>query len=138
MSFSTARILSTTVLLAGVLAALTASAGATTSPTNFKIFDVRLTDSGVAFKQKPQLEAGEVGLFRVTNASKSKRVFAVSIRATHVLRTKGKESFYELFVSTGKVKWSSHTAKGKSFTGFLKVVPCVDSSGTSLCNGTGG
>jgi hypothetical protein len=130
--------LSATAIAAILVAAIAASAGATTSPTNYKIFDVRLTDSGVTFKPKPQLEAGEVGLFRVRNASKSKRVFAVSVRATHVLRPKAKESFYELFVATGKVKWSSHTAKGRSYTGFLTVLPCVDSSGTSLCNGTGG
>jgi hypothetical protein len=128
----------TAAVAAVVVAAVATSAAATTSPTNYKIFDVRLTDSGVAFKPKPQLEAGEVGLFRVTNASRAKRVFAVSIRATHVLSTHGKESFYELFVSTGKVKWSSHAAKGKSYTGFVKVVPCVDTSGTTLCNGTGG
>jgi arginine/ornithine N-succinyltransferase beta subunit len=138
LNASIIRRLSSTAIAAIVVAAVAASAGATTSPTNYKIFDVRLTDSGVSFKPKAQLEAGEVGLFRVRNVSKSKRVFAVSVRATHVLSPKAKESFYELFVSTGKVKWSSHTSKGRSYTGFVTVVPCVDSSGTSLCNGTGG
>jgi arginine/ornithine N-succinyltransferase beta subunit len=135
--FIAIRSLMTAAVTAVALAVAAAWAGATTSPTNYKIFDVRLTDSGVVFNKKPQLEAGEVGLFRVTNASRAKRVFAVSARATHLLGAKGKESFYEFFVSTGKVKWSSRTSKGKSYTGFITVVPCVDSAGTSLCNGTG-
>jgi hypothetical protein len=125
------------VAAAVVFAGVIASAEATTSPTNYTIFNVRLTDSGVAFSPKAQLQIGEVGLFRVTNLSKSGRVFAVSSRATHLLKTKGKESFYEIFDGLGKVRWTSHSAKGKSFAGFVRVVPCHNSSGTTLCNGTG-
>jgi len=133
-------------LVAGVVCALAAaiavptlvaSGSATTSPTNFKIFKVRLTDRGVVFKPKAQLEVGEVGLFRVTNASRTRRVFAVSTRSTHPLKTRGNESLYEIFPQTGKVTWTSHAAKGRSFKGFLRVVPCQNVNGTSLCNGTG-
>ncbi|HZS25489.1 MAG TPA: hypothetical protein VFA30_10965 [Gaiellaceae bacterium] len=123
--------------LALFAAVAVSTATATTSPTNYKIFNVRLTDHGVVFKPKARLEVGEVGLFRITNDSKTSRVFEVSIRATHRLQTSGKEAFYELFPQLGKVKWVSHAAKGKTFTGFIQVVPCKDTSGTSLCNGTG-
>jgi hypothetical protein len=126
------------LVVSAVAVFLVSAASATTSPTNYKIFTVRLTNSGVVFKPKPQLEAGEVGLFKITNASKATRVFSVSWRATHRLKTKGKEAFYELFLQVGLVKWTSHASGGKTYTGFLKVVPCKDSSGTSLCNGTGG
>lgn len=142
MSAARKRRLSILGAIASVVAALTglcvSAASATTSPTNYKIFTVRLTNSGVTFKPKAQLEVGEVGLFKVTNASTTSRVFSVSWRATHRLQTKGKEAFYELFTQEGLVKWTSHTSKGKTFTGFLKVVPCKDTSGTSTCNGTGG
>lgn len=126
------------VALLVAVAVVAASASATTSPTNYRIFTVHLTDHGVTFSPKAQLEVGEVGLFRVTNISKTTRVFAVSTRATHLLKRKGRESFYEIFPTLGKVRWSSHAAKGKTFTGYLQVVPCKSSSGTSLCNGTGG
>lgn len=122
--------------LAAVVAALAASASATTSPTNYRIFTVRLTNSGVSFTPKAQLEVGEVGLFRITNASKAPRVFAVSTRATHLLKSKGKESFYEIFPTLGKVKWTSHASKGKTFSGYLRIVPCKNVNGTSSCNGT--
>src|SRR6201996_7949213 len=119
-----------------IVAIAVSSAAATTSPTNYKIFNVRLTDHGVVFSPKAQLQVGEVGLFRVRNTSKESRVFTVSGRSTHLLKTAGKEYFYEIFPQQGKVEWKSHTAKGKSFTGFIKVVPCKDTSGTSSCNGT--
>jgi hypothetical protein len=124
-------------VLALFLAVFISAARATTSPTNYKIFHVRLTNSGVAFTPKAQLEVGEVGLFKITNTSKSSRVFSVSGRATHLLKTKGQEAFYELFPQLGLVKWTSHAPKGKTFSGFVKVVPCKDTSGTSTCNGTG-
>jgi hypothetical protein len=117
-------------------AVVVASASATTSPTNYRIFNVRLTDHGVVFKPRAQLQVGEVGLFRITNTSKAKRVFTVSGRSTHSLKTKGKEAFYELFPSLGKVKWISHAAKGRSFSGFITVVPCKNANGTTSCNGT--
>lgn len=126
----------TLAVAALVGAVLVTSAAATTSPTNYKIFNVRLTDHGVVFTPKAQLQLGEVGLFRVTNSSKTKRVFTVSGRSTHALKGNDKEAFYELFPSLGKVKWVSHAVKGRSFDGFVTVVPCKDSSGTSSCNGT--
>jgi len=137
-SSSRARWTAAAVTLIAVAVVLAPFASATTSPTNYKIFDVRLTDSGVVFKPKAQLEVGEVGLFRITNVSKGPRAFAVSARASHLLKTKGKESFYEFFPQQGLVKWMSHAKQGKTFTGFVKVVPCKNSNGTSSCNGTDG
>jgi hypothetical protein len=126
------------VTLIAVAVVLVPFASATTSPTNYKIFNVRLTDHGVVFKPKAQLEAGEVGLFRITNVSKAARVFVVSVRASHLLKSRGREAFYELFPQQGRVKWMSHARQGKTFTGFLKVVPCKNANGTSSCNGTDG
>lgn len=128
-----------TILTAvALLAVVAATASATTSPTNYRIFKVRLTDHGVSFSPSARLEVGEVGLFKITNVSRSARVFTVSTRSTHLLKGKKTEAFYEIFPTLGKVRWTSHAVRGKSFAGFLRVVPCKDSSGTSLCNGTGG
>jgi hypothetical protein len=123
--------------LAAVLLVSVPWASATTSPTNYKIFDVRLTNTGVVFKPKAQLQVGEVGLFRITNRSSSPRTFGVSIRASHLLKANTQERFYEFFPQPGRVKWVSHAKNGKTFTGFVKVVPCKSPNGTT-CSGTDG
>jgi hypothetical protein len=137
----------TILVLAAAVAALAAvvtSASATTSPTNYRIFHIQLTDSGVKWSPSAKIELGEVGLFKVTNVSKSPRAFSVSTRGTHVLKAHATEAFYEIFPTLGSTKWTSRvtagktarTTAGKTFTGVFKIVPCKNVNGTTSCNGT--
>jgi hypothetical protein len=121
-SHTALRLVAAFVAAAAVAGASTASGGVrTTEPTNFEIFNVKIGPSGVTFTPQPTTTSGTTGEFKILNASKATRKFALAGRATKLIKPRRNTIFFLLFDQAGKYTWTSTGPKARTFKGTFEV-----------------